>query len=68
MSQTAKETYMARLAERLKISVSALAADYNSYCNINPVKKYVEFDPYEPEISINEESLPFFPFLENISL
>jgi len=58
MSQTAKETYMARLAERLKISVSALAADYNSYCNITPVKKYVEFDPYEPEISINEEIKP----------
>lgn len=58
MSQTAKETYMARLAERLKISVSALAADYNSYCNITPVKEYVEFDPYEPEISINEEIKP----------
>lgn len=57
-SQTAKETFMSRLAERLKISISVVQTDYNTYCNINPEVNYVDFEPYEQEIFNTNEVKP----------
>lgn len=53
-SQTAKETYLSKLAERLKSSITSIVADYNTYCNINPNSQSVEINPDDVNYSNNE--------------
>lgn len=57
-SQTAKETYLSKMAERLNMSISSVVSDYNAYCNITPESYYVENGSDVIDFSDNSNSKP----------
>ena len=56
-SQTAKEAYLSRLAERLQASITSIISDYNTYCNINPSTQSVEISSDDINNSNNIEAV-----------
>ncbi len=42
LSQTARERYLIRLSEKLKVSVDSISSDYNQYCRRFAPKQFVE--------------------------